>query len=160
MNRIEVLREYIDDILLNMTGTAERLAAYVHLYGVAQYCALIALRRGENVELAIMAGMLHDIYSCVKIPTLDHAHKGTPMAREILEKLRITTEAETDIICSAIYNHSDKHMTGAPLDEILKDADSFQFWMYNPLIEIIDKDRKARCDKVMSELGIRSTGDE
>jgi HD superfamily phosphodiesterase len=64
MNRIEVLRQYIDNILLNMSDVEERRCAYVHLYGVAQYCVLIALKRGENAELAIMAGMLHDIYSC------------------------------------------------------------------------------------------------
>ena len=54
-NRIEMLREFIDSILLNMTDAEERRCAYLHLYGVSQSCALIALRRGENVELATMA---------------------------------------------------------------------------------------------------------
>jgi HD superfamily phosphohydrolase YqeK len=59
MNRIEILRQYIDNILLNMSDVEERRCAYVHLYGVAQFCALIVLKRGENTELATMAGMLH-----------------------------------------------------------------------------------------------------
>lgn len=63
MNRIEILRQYIDNMIFNMSDDEERRCAYVHLYGVAQYCALIALKRGENAELAIMAGMLHDVYS-------------------------------------------------------------------------------------------------
>ncbi|WAG63426.1 HD domain-containing protein [Clostridium estertheticum] len=67
MNRIEILRKYIDEILLNMTDVEERRCAYLHLYGVAQSCALIALKRGENAELATMAGMLHDIYSYAKM---------------------------------------------------------------------------------------------
>ncbi len=59
MNRIEILRKYIDEILLSMTDIQERRCAYLHLYGVAQLCALISLKRGENAELATMAGMLH-----------------------------------------------------------------------------------------------------
>lgn len=42
MNRIEILRQYIDNILFNMSDLEERRCKYVHLYGVAQSCALIA----------------------------------------------------------------------------------------------------------------------
>jgi uncharacterized protein len=31
-NRIEILREYIDDVLLRMTDTYERRCAYLHLF--------------------------------------------------------------------------------------------------------------------------------
>ncbi len=154
MNRIEVLRKYIDEVLLNMTDVVERRAAYVHLYGVAQSCALIALKRGENVELAVMAGMLHDIYSYAKMDIKDHAHKSATLAREILTGLKITNDNETRIICDAIYTHSDKKLTHSPFDEVLKDADAFQFWLYNPLVEIIAQTRKDRCSKVMAEFGI------
>ncbi len=44
MNRIETLRKYVDETLLNMADVKERRAAYVHLYGVTQACALIALK--------------------------------------------------------------------------------------------------------------------
>ena len=87
INRIEILRKYIDEVLLNMTDVVERRCAYVHLYGVAQSCTLIALKRGENVELAVMAGMLHDIYSYAKMDTVDHARNSTTLAREILAGL-------------------------------------------------------------------------
>ena len=35
VNRIEILRKHIDEILLNMTDVEERRCAYLHLYGVA-----------------------------------------------------------------------------------------------------------------------------
>ena len=73
-NRIEKVRAYVDDVLLHMTDTVERRCAYVHLYGVAQACAMIALKRKENVELAIVAGMLHDIFSYKTMNHQDHAH--------------------------------------------------------------------------------------
>ena len=159
MNRIEVLRKYIDEVLLNMTDAVERRCAYVHLYGVAQSCALIALKRGENVELAVIAGMLHDIYSYAKMDTVDHARKSATLAREILARLQITNDDETRIICDAINTHSDKKLTHSPFDEVLKDADAFQFWLYNPLVEHITQTRKDRCSKVMAEFGItRDTG--
>lgn len=61
--RIEKVRELVDEILLNMSDPVEQRCAYLHLYGIAQACALLALKRGEDVELAVIAGMLHDIYS-------------------------------------------------------------------------------------------------
>jgi HD superfamily phosphodiesterase len=154
MSQIEVLRKYIDEVLLDITDVVERRCAYVHLYGVAQSCALIALKRGENVELAVMAGMLHDIYAYAMMDTADHARKSAALAREILAKLQITNDDETRIICDAIYVHSDKEDTNTPFDEILKDADAFQSWLYNPLVEITEKTRKDRCIKLMTELGI------
>ena len=80
-NRIEVLRKHIDEIILNMTDHEERRCAYVHLYGVSQFCALIALKRKQNAELATMAGMLHDFYTYKMMDMVDHDKKGA-----ILEK--------------------------------------------------------------------------
>ncbi|GAA0126531.1 HD domain-containing protein [Clostridium sp. CTA-19] len=153
MNRIEILRKYIDEIILNMTDVEERRCAYMHLYGVAQSCTLIALKREENAELATMAGMLHDIYSYAKMDTKEHAHKGSILAREILQTLRITNDNETKIICDAIYNHSEKELIHSQFDEILKDADVFQHCLYNPMFEIKPHE-KNRYEKLKLEFGI------
>jgi len=153
MNRTEILRKYIDELLLNMTNVEERRCAYLHLYGVAQSCALIALKRGENIELAIMAGMLHDIYSYAKMDTKDHAHKGAILAREILTALQITNDDETKMICDAIYNHSEKEMTHSDFNEVLIDADVFQHYLYNPMIEIMPHE-KNRYEKLKVEFDI------
>jgi len=154
MNRIEALRKYIDEVLLNMTDVGERRHAYLHLYGVAQSCALIALKRGEDAELATMAGMLHDIYSYAKMDTTDHAHKGAALAREILASLRITNDDETKMICDAIYAHSNKEAVNSDFDEVLKDADVFQQCLYNPTVEILAPERKNRYEKLKLEFGI------
>jgi len=153
MSRIEVLRKYIDEVLVNMTDVVERRSAYVHLYGVAQSCSLIALKRGENVELAVMAGMLHDIYSYAKMDTVDHAHKGAVLAREILESLQITNSVETEMICNAIYTHSEKESVHSDFNEVLKDADLFQSWLYNPFV-FIRKTKNDRLNKLIADFGI------
>ncbi|WP_055668573.1 HD domain-containing protein [Desnuesiella massiliensis] len=153
MNRIEILRKYLDEIILNMKDVEERRCAYVHLYGVAQFCTLIALKRGENAELATMAGMLHDIYSYAKMDTKDHAHKGAALAREILTLLQITNDDETKMICDAIYNHSEKEAIHSDFSEVLKDADVFQHCLYNPMFEI-KAHEKNRYEKLKAEFGI------
>lgn len=155
MNRIEKVREAVDEIVLNMSDLEERRCAYLHLYGVSQACALLALKRKENVELATIAGMLHDIYSYVKMNSQDHAHKGTEMARDILDSLDIFTEDEKELICTAIYNHSDKSMIHSWFDEILKDADVMQHVLYNPLFNVKEHEQK-RFDLLKEEFGINA----
>lgn len=142
MNRIEKVREVVDEIILHMTDKEERRCAYLHLYGVSQACALLALKREVDVELATIAGMLHDIYSYANMNPLDHAHKGAEMAREILDSLQIFSEEEKESICTAIYYHSDKAEVHNWLDEILKDADVMQHVLYNPLFAEKGKESK------------------
>ena len=155
MDRIEKVREVVDEILLKMKEDEARRHAYLHLYGVSQACALLALKRKEDVELAVIAGMLHDIYTYANLDSRDHAHKGAEMAREILDSLHIFEEDEKDLICTAIYNHSDKSMIHSWLDEILKDADVMQHVLYNPLFDIKQQERK-RFELLQKEFGINT----
>ena len=149
-NRVEILRTYIDEILLNMTDTENRRCAYLHLYGVSQACALIALRRNENVELATMAGMLHDLHTYKQGNHDNHAEKGAILAREILNELNLTNPIETDMICSAIHNHSSKGSTHSAFDEVLIDADVMQHILYNFSLPIMEHE-KDRFEKLIKE---------
>lgn len=141
-SRIEKVRELVDEILLNMSDPTERRCAYLHLYGVAQACALLALKRGEDVELAVIAGMLHDIYSYANMNSQDHAHKGAQMTHQLLTSSDLFNKEEINSICTAIYNHSDKANIHSPLDEVLKDADVMQHALYNPLFEIMEHEKQ------------------
>ena len=100
-----------------------------------------------------MAGMLHDIYSYAKMDTKYHAKKGAELSKEILISLKITNEEETNIICDAIYTHSDKGTVHPNFNEILKDADVLQHCLYNPLFEIMPHE-KDRYEKLKIEFGI------
>ena len=153
MDRIERVRQVVDTILLSMTDHEERRCAYLHLYGVAQACALLSIKRKENSELAVIAGMLHDIHSYAHMDPRDHAHKGSVMARDILDPLELFSEEEKNLICAAIYHHSDKANVHGPLDEILKDADVMQHVLYNPLFGIKPHEQN-RFDAMKAELGL------
>lgn len=80
-NRIERLRKYIDEILLNMRNPHERRCGYLHLYGVLYACALIAHKRNLNFEIATMSGMLHDLHSCQAMNTENHTEFEAELAR-------------------------------------------------------------------------------
>jgi len=154
VNRIEKIREYVDSVLLHMSDTTERRCGYLHLYGVSQACALIAQKRNENVELATIAGMLHDIYSYSTMDPKDHAHKGAAMARDILTSLQCFTDQEIDVICSAVYNHGDKDEEHSAFDEVLVDADVLQHCLYSPLKDAAEHE-KQRYEHLKSEFGLR-----
>ena len=153
MNRIEKVREAVDAVLLNIADAGERRCGYMHLYGVSQACVLIALKRNENAELAAAAGMLHDIHAYATMDPRDHAHKGSAMARDLLNSMKCFEAGEIDVICSAIYHHSSKEISHAPFDEVLKDADVMQHCLYNPLFEVM-KHEKERFGKLKEEFGL------
>ena len=152
-DRIERLRAGVDKILLKMPDANERRCAYLHLYGVSQACAMIALKRGENLELALAAGMLHDIYTYSTGDSKEHGPKGAIMAREILGELSLFSAEETEQICRAIACHSDKQKSHAPLSEVLIDADVWQHYMYHPVLHAYAHE-KERIAKLKKEFGI------
>lgn len=134
--RVDIIRNYVDKMLLENNDDNERRNGYVHLYGVGQAAALIALKRGHDrkyAELAQISGMLHDYISYMEHDTDDHAHRCEPVVRKILNDSKAFTDDEINMICKAVYNHSDKQTTHDEFDEILKDADVLQHWLRNPL---------------------------
>jgi len=150
MSRLKELRKYVDAQLDQMEDADKRTSAIAHLYGVSLAATMIAKKRGLDPELASMAAMLHDLHAYKTGSYDDHAHKGADLAREILGELKLTDEAETEIICSAIYHHDDKMITDAPMDEVLKDADVIHHCM-NDLSKAIKEKEQARFDSLCKE---------
>lgn len=131
MNRLERLRQIVDEILMSQEDIEERRCGYVHLYGVSALAALLAKRRDLDVEIACAAAMLHDIYSYRSHLTANHAHNSEEDARVLLRDLGLFSDEEQRLIRSAIFHHSDKANIHQPYDELLKDADVLQHYLYN-----------------------------
>lgn len=152
-NRIEILRNFIEQLFFRESEDIKIRFNYLnHMSAVSQFCALIALKRGANVELATMSGLLHDYYTYKTLDSDDHAEKGAVLAREVLNKLKITTDDETDLICSAIHNHSSKGHKHSSFDEVLVDADVLQHGLFNITKPIVEWE-KARFVKLANEFG-------
>lgn len=153
MSRLKELRKYVDAELNKIEDADKRTSAVVHLYGVSLAATMIAKKRGLDPELASMAAMLHDMHAYKTGSYDDHAHKGAELAKEILKELKLTDEAETEIICSAIYHHDDKLVTDSPMDEALKDADVIHHCM-NDLSKAIKEKEQVRFDNLCKEFGM------
>ena len=67
----------------------------------------------RTVELARIAGYLHDIGNCVN--RVDHAHSGAILSFEILKQMGMPVEERTEIMM-AIGNHDEN--TGTAVSEI------------------------------------------
>ena len=111
VSRVKELQKKVFAILGKIEDDDKRAKAAAHLHGVSLAAVMIAKKRGEDPELAAMAGLLHDLHAYKSGSYDDHAHLGAEYARKLLEKLALTTEDETEIICSAIWHHDNKAET-------------------------------------------------
>ena len=152
MNRLELVRTEIDTILLNQENVNVRPDGYIHLYGVAQNCSLLAIKRGLNVELCTIIGMLHDIYTYKVEYVKEHALLGSIEAENLLRDLEIFTDDEIELVKNAISHHSDKKSIHDNYSELIKDADVLQNSLNKNSFEI--KHRK-RLKKIFKDLGIK-----
>ena len=159
-NRLEMLRLEIDELI--MKHQPENSRYYInHLYGVSEYCALLAYRRGLNAEIADVSGMLHDIYQVTAGTTNKHGKKGAKVAKLILENASLVTytDEEISIITTAISKHSKKAKIHGPYEELLKDADVLSHQFYNTDFPVAKKDR-IRLENLLIELGCKPQNGE
>lgn len=153
--RIDAVRAYLDDMLNNCEDANRRRNGFVHLYGVGQACALIALHRGYDrkyAELAEIAGMLHDYVKYRDNVEEAHGEKSSMEAKKLLSAINQFTDEEIEMVCSAISKHSDKKRMDSQFDELLKDADELQHWLRNPMEEYVFC--KERTQNLARELGL------
>ena len=151
-DRIETVREIVSGLLERVPSVSLRASGYVHMFGVAEACVFLAMKRGEDVELAAAAGYLHDIATYTTGNPSAHARRGAEMARGILTDTGLFSEAETEKICAAIHFHSDKKHTHGPLEEILKDADVMQHCLFDP--GHVAKKEQERFENLRKEFGL------
>lgn len=117
MNRSEITKKYVQKISPKWL--------YDHLEGVALASEELAKRRGENEELALIAGYLHDIARALDPYAEKHGPRGAELARDWLQTTKLFTEEEMNQICQAIHYHSKKRLIHSPFDEVLKDGDVY-----------------------------------
>jgi uncharacterized protein len=153
MERLDSLRGIIDEILDGTENSEDRCSGFVHLYGVSAAAALLALRRGQDAELAAVAGMLHDLATYETGTSDDHATRGARRASAVLRSLGAFADLEIEVVCSAIAHHSDKAAVHDAFSELLKDADVLQHFLSNPGAPPLGP-HAARREALRRELGL------
>lgn len=142
MDRLELVRIEADKIISKLASEDTRKFAYLHSYGVSQCAIYLSIVRGLDIELAGIAGMLHDIAIYAEnCPHKVHAQRSSILAKKILQEMEQFSEEEMIAITNAIALHSDKlTRTDTRFAEMLKDADVLQHYLYNPNIPLQDKE--------------------
>lgn len=161
LTRVDLVRNFVDSMLKSLKDEEIKRNGYVHLYGVGQAAAFLAMFRGKNrryAELAQISGMLHDFTKYSLDEEKDHAMNSSKISSEFLISSGVFDEEEIELICNAIRNHSSKNEVHFEFDEILKDADALQHWLRNPMEEYFFD--KTRIKKLVEEFSLLSEKDE
>lgn len=159
MDRVKMIRSYVDNIIHCISSTDERKAAYIHTYGVAQACSIIAGRRGLNAELAYISGLLHDIYAYKTGSYSCHSQSGAEMARPVLRDMKVFSDNEQMLILSAIFHHANKDLVHDEYDEVLKDADILQPFLNDASLRIFHL-AVPRLKNMLKEFTIKAEPEE
>jgi len=154
MNRLEKVHKIVNNILKKQSNLSDRHGGYIHLYSVASNCSLLALKRGLNAELCVIAGMLHDISRYKNGSDIEHARLSSLDARRIMNEIKSFSDEEINIVCSAISKHSNKQDIDDYYDEVLKDADVLSHYLNFSRFQVQEKERD-RLNKLFEELGIK-----
>lgn len=160
VNRIFLIRDivdaYIEKIIVdkNKNLVSIKKQEYLHAYGVASLAQLLAEKRGLDIEMAGVIGHLHDIGRVMyNILNETHAEIGAKEAERILNSVDIFSGQEIELICNAIKQHSTKTIVGSEYEELIKDADIMDRYLYDRQ-RFINEDEGNRIPKVKAELNI------
>ena len=134
-NRIEALRAYLDGLVQSHPRGALWFVDR-HMFAVSNYAALLAMKRGLDVEMATMIGLLHDIHTLLTDQPANHAALSSMKAGEMLGTLGIVTPEEREVIVRAIRNHSDKQAVDDAYSELAKDADVLAHYFFNVTLPV------------------------
>lgn len=112
----EEIRTYITKGNQNLGVLGFTEHAFAHAKKASDTAAMILTELGysaREVELARIAGFMHDLGNCIN--RTDHAHTGALMAMQILRDMGMDP-AEIAVIAAAIGNHDEK--TGTAVDAV------------------------------------------
>lgn len=156
----EEIKAYIEkgNATLGVMGFTEH--SFGHAVKVSKTAGEILKKLGyseREIELAKIAGYLHDIGNCVN--RTDHAHTGAVMAMQFLREQGMAPK-ETAVIISAIGQHDEK--TGVAVDAvsaalILADkTDVRRNRVRNQIKETFDKHDRVNYAAISSELSVET----
>ncbi|MDD6539972.1 MAG: HD domain-containing protein [Firmicutes bacterium] len=125
----------------------------IHITSCAKIGYMLAEERGVDPILAAAACACHDYGRIITGKQPGHAEAGYLPVQEFLRGTGLFEENEIEVIAVAVRDHSKKEEIGAPLDEIVKDADVLDFYQYG-----FDMARKSQQDRLEKLLGHKVSG--
>lgn len=123
----ELVRTHLPDDLRESSQAWELM----HSSTCKAFMHVLAEKRGLPVELARVAGAVHDYYVIRTGKYKDHARLGAPMVATVLQEEGTFSDKEITMILEMVEHHSDKHIySDRPHVELIKDVDVFDCSLY------------------------------
>jgi hypothetical protein len=140
-------------MLLTIESNFKKQEAVAQLYGVSTFASLLAMRRGQDSEVAAIAGLLHGFYFYKTGIKSFPGHNSADAVRPIIRNIQIFTDEEMSIILRSIFYQEDRHRVHGPYEEIIKDAILLQKHFHNTGNNVLKTDMH-RLHNAFIELGI------
>ena len=118
----------------------------IHMISSARNAFILAEERGIDPDFAACACTVHDFGRVLTGAQAGHAEAGYEPVKIFLKDLAIFSEDEIEHIALAVKNHSNKGEKGSPVEEIVKDADILDMYMFN--MELPRKEQRNRLEKL------------
>ena len=131
-----------------------------HMYSCAQLSKLLAQKRGFDIEIAGIAGAIHDLAIIETGMFENHGLLGGPMVRTFLleyntkygkEYGKISDEEINQIVNATINHTKKKQYNDSAFDEMIKDVDSLDRFLHG--LETHDYYTK-RSKKALDDLNL------
>ncbi len=151
--RLELVRELIKEMINGIENPARKQEAYVQLSAVSDCASKLAARRGQDAEIAAVAGLLHGYYF---YKTGIQSFPGPNSADTVRPLLRATqsfSNEELNVILRSVFYQEERQRIHGPYDEIIKDSILVQRYFDHSgnALSLADIHR---LQKVLVELGI------
>ena len=126
-----------------------------HAAGTARIAQFLAAKRGLDIEIAFILGVLHDYGRIMTGSKKDHARIGSNYVREYLTQSNSFTEDEIEVLVKAVANHSCKDEVGSPIEELIKDADVLDGFLAGRKPKKKESERRLR--EMFKELNLKGS---
>ncbi|SFM30275.1 CHAP domain-containing protein [Paenibacillus sp. 1_12] len=151
--RLESIKVLVHEMLLSIECMVNRQEATVHLYGVSIFASMLAMKRGQNPELATITGLLRDYYVFKTGINEFPGPNSAEAVRTIIRDTGMFTEEEQITVLRSIFYQNDSSRNHDPYEEILKDANVLQLYFQNTGHRLPELDIN-RLRNVLNELEI------
>lgn len=157
MNRYDKLKVMVVNFLMEKNPEYAPIGIS-HLNYSACLGAIMARKRGLDMDMAQTAGLLHDVWLHMNYPYDDeiaarHAHEGAVLAEKIMREHGEYSEEEIETVVRMIENHDFTSQTNDPMSEIMKDADMFSHYL-NASAAGREDEFNHRAVKSLEEFGV------
>ena len=106
MNRYEIIKDEVYQILTTDCSKNKRKDGLDHLFSVTTMCQYLARINNLDIEVAAIIGILHDIATYKFNSSFDHANRSAMIANDILKKEGLFTNEESIHIKKELMIHT------------------------------------------------------